>query len=277
MLHVICAFKNEAQPLIEHYSLKHQGNSRLFNIYMNNDRSISLTISGLGKLAASAAVMYTYSSLQSETNDCWLNIGIAGHREKSIGELFLCDRVEDAGSGQVWYPQILVDNNLPGAPLVTLDQPSGKYSQSMFDMEASGIFHAASRVSTLEFIHSLKIISDNEQSPVEKIRKSAVSPLVADNIDAISGFVASLMQLSEQLPLKPDTFNEKKKFLASTHFTVQQETQLAALLHRWHVLFPGNSPSGILGSNLDASELLSELRRRMDSAPFYLDKAPRDD
>ncbi len=270
MLHFICAFKSEAQPLVEHYSLKHQGDEGLFNIYLDKEQDISLTICGMGKIAAASAVLYSHTSLPGNANDIWINLGIAGHRDHEVGELLLCDRVEDAGSGQTWYPQVLVDTAIPTASVLTLDRPSDEYSGSLYDMEASGVFHAACRISTLEFIHALKVVSDNEDNPLAGVNKNAVSQMVADRLESIIEFTDSLLKLSRQLPASSDIREEQEKYLDVAHFTASQQSQLLSLLQRYRVLFPRQQARELIEPGMNAAELLCSLRKHMDQAPFSL-------
>ena len=277
MLHFICAFKSEAQPLLEHYSLKHQGDAGLFNIYLDKSQHTSLTICGMGKISAASAVLYCHSRFPGNANDIWINLGGAGHREREIGELLVCERVEDAGSGKAWYPQLLVDTAIPAASLLTLDRPFDEYSEKLYDMEASGVFHAACRVSTLEFIHALKIVSDNEKNPLSRLDRNAVSQLVAEKLEDIVGYADSLWELSRQLPASADINEDQEKYLDAAHFTSSQQSQLLTLLQRHRVLFPGRDPCELINPGMNASNLLRNLREHMDDAPFRLqDDKPRD-
>ena len=54
MLHIICALKPEARPLLDYFAM--QPVAGRIPIYGNPDRQITLTISGIGKPAAAAAV-----------------------------------------------------------------------------------------------------------------------------------------------------------------------------------------------------------------------------
>ena len=273
MLHFVCAFKSEAQVVIEHFSLKHLGDDGLFGVYVNRGNDISLTISGLGKLASSSAVMHTHLKLLCATGDMWVNIGIAGHQDHNIGKLVLCDRIEDEGSGQVWYPQILVDTDLPSSSLLTLDKPRDEYTEQMYDMEASGVFQNACRFSTLEFIHSLKVISDNKQQPLERMDKKVIYELVGDKIGDINNFVDSLEQLSKKLSDSgTEVTAEAQQFFSRSHFTANQQSQLITLLRRYKLLFPGNTAVEQFADDESAREILIKLREYMDAAPFSLGK-----
>src|SRR3989304_3879721 len=105
MMHLICALLCEARPLIDCHDLRHIPQADLFQCYARRDGSMTLTVSGPGKTNTAAAVSYTHTLFNSLPGDAWLNIGIAGHRALAIGTPILAHRIEDAGSGQCWYPQ----------------------------------------------------------------------------------------------------------------------------------------------------------------------------
>ncbi len=201
MIHFICALKCEASPIIKYYDLKHLTDARLFRIYVNDKTGISLTVTGVGKLAATGGVIYSYAELNCEPGDVWLNLGVAGHREHAIGDIFLSSHIEDSASSVVWYPQIVIDTEIPTEKLLTLDQPSTKYVDAMFDMEASGFISAASRVSAGELVHSIKIISDNQDNPAGKFKKSTVSNLIELNMEQIVTLSSQLETLAKQLQI----------------------------------------------------------------------------
>ena len=79
MIHIFCALFCEAQPLIQHFKLTELKQFDLFRIYQSEDKEISLTIAGVGKLNAASAVSYHYACINTNSSDIWLNIGVAGH------------------------------------------------------------------------------------------------------------------------------------------------------------------------------------------------------
>ncbi|MEE9552637.1 MAG: hypothetical protein V3V89_06275, partial [Gammaproteobacteria bacterium] len=93
MIHLICALKCEAKPLIQHYHLRHFDNAEGFVIYSNNETNISLTITGPGKVNAATGVSYVHSLWNNRRCDGWLNIGIAGHQSMSAGQAVLAHSI----------------------------------------------------------------------------------------------------------------------------------------------------------------------------------------
>jgi len=195
MIHIICALKCEALPLVEHYQLQHLTSAELFRIYTNESSGISVTITGVGKLAAAAGTMHTIKHLQARDTDAWINIGIAGHISLATGTAVLANRIVDAASEQVWQPQITMETLLPQTGLETLDKPSTAYKTDMYDMEAAGFYASASLLAASDRVMCLKIISDNNEDPAEKISAAFVSELINNKLEEITKLAEQLATL----------------------------------------------------------------------------------
>jgi nucleoside phosphorylase len=201
MIHIICALKCEAVPLVARFELEQDRAAVLFKTFVNHSNHITLTICGIGKLAACAGTMHAIKHFNSVAGDSWLNIGIAGHKSLPLGQLVLADRIQDESTGIIWHPRINFACALPAAGLITLDQPSAAYRDLMFDMEAAGFYFAASRTTGKGLIHCLKIISDNPENPSCRINKSKICRLIAGQTEQIASFITSLNPQG----LKPET------------------------------------------------------------------------
>lgn len=273
MIHFFCALRCEASTLIEHYKLFYLRGSQFFGIYVNKDNTISLTVTGIGKLSAAAAVMYNYTILESKPADVWLNVGIAGHADHSIGDIYVSNKIEDSASGKTWFPQLVTDTDIPSENLLTLDRPSTNYVEVMFDMEASGFFSTVTRFATSELTHSIKIISDNREKPAGKMSEDGIRKLVESNITRIVNFAKDLEILSSIIvkeKILPDDLN---LILEQWHFSQYQRNQLEQLLHRWHLLLPDLSPiASISPSCKNAKTVLKSLLHTMDESVFSLDR-----
>jgi hypothetical protein len=273
MIHYICALKCEASPLIEHYQLKHIQKAELFNIYMNNENGVSLTITGVGKLAAAMATTYTYTFLQCEAGDVWINMGVAGHATHNIGDIYIANCIEDISNTSTWYPQLVIDTSIPTAGLQSLDQPSTEYNNTMYDMEAAGFIFSASRFATSELSHSIKVISDNQLSPTDRLSARMISKLIDAAKEPIVMFASQLETLSLELSSDFDISDDFQLFTTKWHFTQYQQNELKKLLHRHHLLAPTTSPIKSISSSCNkAKEVLDSLQTSLDNIPFYLAK-----
>jgi len=271
MINFICALKCEASPIISHYELRHKRESRLFNIYTNREQNVSLTITGMGKFAANAGTIYAHSLLSTQPGDVWINLGIAGHAHHSIGDIFWANRIQDAGSGEIWYPQMMARVDIPGEHLLCLDQPSIGYDEQMFDMESSGFLSAACRIGTSELIHCIKVISDNFHQPAVKIDAKKITGIITNTKDNILKLALQLDNISKELTSNICIDDEYNEFLLLWHFTGYQQNKLKKLLHRWHLLFQGSGALlSIKDSSRDANTVLIDLQKIMDDSDFFL-------
>ena len=197
MLHITCALKPEARPLLDYFKLRPA--SAGAGIHHNSDSGISLTVSGIGKSAAAAAVARTREHFKAGRSHAWLNLGIAGHASLPVGQAVLVKKITDDASGQTWFPSRVFTSTLPAHDLLTLDNPGSNYRNELFDMECAGFFRAASKHATLELVQSLKIISDNCDQPMEGINPALISRLIGQNLPVIEEVVEQLLAPAQLL------------------------------------------------------------------------------
>ena len=93
---IYTALPCEAKPLVEHFKLKKRLDVQAFAVYEHD--TLCLTVTGVGKSAMAAGVAYTQALFNGVENPILINIGIAGHRDYAIGDLYLVDKIIDADS-----------------------------------------------------------------------------------------------------------------------------------------------------------------------------------
>ena len=196
MLHLLIATLTEAKPLINTFKLKKK-NFHEFHIYINKNKNISLTITGIGKINSSAATSYTAMIFNRCKNNVWLNIGICGHKTFHRGEIFLVNKVIDQSSEKVWYPSINFKTNIKQATCLTVDKITN-YDENLLDMELSGIQQSSLKFSTIEFIHSLKIVSDNEKQSIFE-SKNEITKLINKKLNIIENFIINISILNDKM------------------------------------------------------------------------------
>jgi len=222
-----------------------------------------LVISGIGKTNAAAATAHALSRLPN--NSCALNMGIAGS-DNPIGTLFrascITNRVNDSITNdgphkqQSLYPPQIFRQHPPGISVCTVDQPSINYCESeAFDMEAHAFCTTARRYLTAELVQSLKIISDNPQTPLLqensdeqtfKINKQFVTDLVENNISDINSYASELVESARSLPANSQVHASTgtsissseltRLFIQHMHFTESEQRMLNDILNRYAVL-----------------------------------------
>ncbi|MEQ1840546.1 MAG: hypothetical protein ABL994_09055, partial [Verrucomicrobiales bacterium] len=171
----VVALRPEADPLISRMGLKSfDGPGKLFPLYRSRDGRTYLTISGIGRVNAGAATAYLAASLPEDGMAGWINFGIAGSGNVAYGETFLASRIVEEGTGRAWYPGVVLPLpvGVTRAEVTTVDKPTETYpSRGLVEMEASGFYQTALRVSTVEFCQVVKVVSDDPDHPVAGIDK----------------------------------------------------------------------------------------------------------
>ena len=64
---------------------------------------------------------------------------------------------------------------------ITFNKENFNYTNSLYDMEVSGFFFGCEKYSIKEFIHSIKIISDNEKEKITFSNKEVINNLIKKN------------------------------------------------------------------------------------------------
>ncbi len=259
MIHIVCALKAEAQPLIQALRLKGRSEAE-FPIYEN--RNTRLIISGLGKVAAAAAVSYLHMWSGREAR-AWLNFGLAGHAEAERGELYAIHKVMDGDSGECWYPCFCFDTDLPRTSLVSVSRVENDYDQAMlYDMEAAGFMATATRFVTTERTHCLKLVSDNRREGVEQVNAEMAQGMISRRLDEIVAFIDALRDLE----VAEEGREAEEAFAAITarwHFSQYQQKQLRRLLQRWYALKEQVVWCDELAASHGASAVLAWLDERL--------------
>ncbi len=196
MLHILCAFLTEAKPIINYFELKPWSETGSFPVFLNEKQDISLTLSGMGKASVISAVTHTHQSLNCSKADAWINIGIAGHGKAEKGEVFLAHCIIDANTQQKWHPQNIFSVSCKTSDCLSLDSPNKDYKDCLFDMEASGFYSTCIKLTRLELVHCLKIVSDTPEQSFEDFQKEDALELIQNNLSIIDQICNELKMLS---------------------------------------------------------------------------------
>lgn len=216
-----------------------------------------------------AGVAYTQALFSSTQFPVFLNVGIAGHKEHSIENVFLIDKITDIDSGRRYFPPLVFTPPCPTHSLQTGSQPQFTYPPSdLCDMEASSFYETATRFSSSELIQCLKIVSDNKSSPVKNIQPNQVSLLVAAHLAAIASVLTELTKLAELLH-KPE-LAELNQILNRYHFTVNEQIQLKKTLSRWCLVNKQNKIEITIESAKNGKDCISLLNQSLNKAEFHL-------
>ncbi len=266
-VHLILALECEAKPIIQYYGLKRCMDETAYPVFRK--QNITLTISGVGKLAAAGAVAYTQGRYGHNQPAVWLNIGVAGHASLEIGSCRIAHKIIDHETSRHWYPGLLFSSSAicETAEITTVSQPESQYNQDyLYEMEAAGFIATAIRFSTLELIQSLKVISDNRTTPTRSLNAQTLTRLIENQLDTIDLLKQALEAIRNQ------TVEASNKgvlsFQNNWHFTAHQLTQLNLLLSRWQLLSAETLPSVDAISQLKTSkQVLLWLKTEVSNLP----------
>jgi len=270
MLHIFCALPCEASPIIQHFKLTELKPCDLFRLYQSKDRDISLMITGPGKLNTAAAVTYHHARIGTQPADCWLNIGVAGHKTIPVGEARLINKITDKQSNATWYPQIIFKHNVSCAALITLDKPSATYQSSLFDMEASAFYQMAIRLGTAEMIHCLKVISDNASQTMSSVNASDVKQMITAQLETINDLVENLRTFSHELALINAEPEHYQTIIEQWHFTQSERRQLFRLLRQWTTRFSDQEVLSTIDRHKTAQAIIRTLEDQMKNTDFVI-------
>lgn len=230
---IYTALPCEAKPLIEHFHLKKDVSVQAFAVYGHDD--LCLTVTGLGKTAMAAAVAYTQALFAAVEHPVLINIGIAGHKDYAIGDLYWVHKIIDLDSHKNYYPPLVAKAVCPSCTIRTRSTPQLDYEhEDLCDMEASAFYETAIRFTSSELSQCLKVISDNQYSPASNIDAKQVSLLIMAHLTTIDAFIQQTNALAALL-ITPQT-PSFEQLIQHYHFTTSAKMQLKAQLARWAVL-----------------------------------------
>jgi len=259
---LISALPAEARPLIAYYGLRSLAHDHL-RLYQGDIGY--LLQCGVGKLNAATATAAMLQTLPEV--DAIINVGIAGS-EHPIGQNVVAHAVQDEASAQQWFPNLPAQKRIADTKSVkglTVDKPVTRYTPDIaFDMEASGIFNAASKIMDTAFVHSVKVVSDNSSSDVNTISAKTVAALLPETIPVIE-------QLRQALPFAAQPDNSATNAMAAMlterlHYTATEQHALKQLLHRYNALYSELPDEQLLIEQHSAKAIRHWLNEKIDQA-----------
>ena len=261
-VNILVAHTLEAKPLIAYLDLKKLQLDSPFAHY-ENSQGLHLVISGMGKLAMTAAVAYL-AALQSNDNElrAWVNVGIAGHGDQALGTGLLVNKITDGNTQAALYPPACMFRGMATTALITVDKPELNYpTDAAYDMEAYGFYHCANRFVTAELVQVFKIISDNRKSSIDNITPAAINTWIQSNLQMIGELIE---HLSEELKRYNEVYafgDEYQQIVATMRMSKTLKSQFSKAYRRYYAL--GNKD---LTASLDVENIsnIRELLAKMN-------------
>lgn len=257
------ALKQEAAPIISYFDLKKVVSEHAYPLYQNDN--LFLAISGTGKLAAAGTLSFIVAKYCNQT-PILINFGIAGGKYE-IGTPFLISSISDHASMQREYPSFAYELPIDFAPLITVDQPeTSLMAETLYDMEASGFFHAAKKLTTLEYIAILKVVSDQGVSHHSQIDKSQLQKHLAQAIHPLKQLINAIKDIQQP----PFASQEEEIFLNRWHFTTCESHKLMHLLTRLQAIYPEEGFISYCLPLKSGKEVLNKLEKLLQEAEICL-------
>lgn len=262
-LYIVCALDAEARPLINHFKLKRLPQHSAWPVYQN-PQGVRLIVSGMGKSHSAAACAYLFASTGGETgHGILLNIGLCGHAEHERGHLLMADKVIDYHSGQSWYPALVIRPQCGYTHLFSFEQPQTSYpAAGMIDMEASGFYSSAIRLTSAELAHCIKVVSDNKRQSSSDLNPALASELISRQMPSIIEIIQQLEKTQARLPT-PWNRQVFDTLCAEHRCSVSQQHQLKRLLLRWQALGGAATVMDALAPCKSMQDLLRQLETEL--------------
>ena len=261
----VIALTPEALAIRERYRMISFPHNGPYPVFKDTEGLHWLTVCGVGRINAAAATIYLQQVSKAPPWSAWINVGIAGKREDTYGNLYHIDKITEDSTGQRYYPSPAITSSPIQASLVTVDKPETNYdSNDLFDMEGSAFFDLACRLSCQQLVMLLKIVSDGPEHILSNLNKNKIADLVSRNIDNISNIVSQMNYAIEQeySRLKvPDIYH---LILTKWHFTQTQKYQLNLLVKRCQAINPDLEMLPYLKDCHDAMSALQKLSIKLD-------------
>ena len=276
-LFCVVALPSEARPLVRSWDLSRLSDSDVYPVYQSRCGTRTLIVSGIGKVAAAAAVGYLAGRLRAKGSDAWLNVGIAGSGEYSLGSLVVGHKVVDVGSDRNWYPSQLFQGPrmkyCQSTDIRTFDQVVSKYPpKGVVEMEAAGFIGAAMRYASVELVQVLKVVSDTPADDVVQVTPQRVVEWISGHLATINGVAEELLVLSRELDVLSKEPRELSTILERWRFSVSESHKLRKLIRRWDLVYPTEPVWGTIEQCVSSKTVLGGLEKALKQAPVYLTK-----
>ncbi len=200
MIYLFTALYCEAAVFIRQLQLEKNLENTWFQEFTNETLGIRLTITGVGGIAAAAAVGSICTKYKPGGEDVLLNIGTCAHKEGSSG-IFVCNKLIEQTTGKTFYPDILYSHDFAEETIVTGMLPQNcerngagtsvmVLDGNLYDMEAAALYQAGSYFFGPHQMVFLKVVSDDGRA--KEISGKQVEDLMESCKDRLFDFIKQL-------------------------------------------------------------------------------------
>lgn len=227
MVYIFTALYCEAHGFIRQFDLTKNQENTCFQEFYNGEAGIRLTITGVGEIAAAAAVGSTCSVHRPAHGDLLLNVGICAHTAKNDG-IFLCNKIIEKATGKTFYPDMLYRHRFNEGTIVTGMTPwKGKDNDimmtasasdgKMYDMEAAAVYQAGSHFFGPHQMIFLKIVSD--KGAVEEVSKEQTTLLMEKYQQCIADYIKQVSAITQKSGCQRNILGEEEEKQVATFCT----------------------------------------------------------
>lgn len=198
MIYIVVALQAEARPLISHFGLERADDLAPLEVFQRPD--LKVVVTGVGQAAVEAAVDALQSERPVESHSVWLNLGVAGNRNRPIGTEVLAAEVVDQSTGRSWT--LIPPKDYAGelGTVYTVRHVEVDYAtQALYEMEAAAFCERVMRLTSPELVQVLKVVSDNLETGAFCVSAHQVQGLLEKSLPRIDRLVSSLHRRARQL------------------------------------------------------------------------------
>lgn len=196
MIYIFTALYCEAHPLIHNWKLIQNSEIRHFQVFENEELNMVLTITGVGSVAAAAAVASICTKYGAGKEDFLMNIGICAQITESLEgqkKIYLCNKITEAATGRTFYPDMLYRHKFAECAITTvmnpiqIEIPEYVAATGFYDMEAAAVYQAGACFVGPHQMSFVKIVSDRGEERAVTPQKA--EECICKNLPAITEYV----------------------------------------------------------------------------------------
>lgn len=198
MIYIFTAIYCEAKPLIEKFSLSSDGGYP-FAGFISPDGKIRLTLTGVGKTYAAAAVSYVHAHYKITKDDFVINVGTcAGGR--NMDGVYVINKVTDEDTGRSYYPDMIYRTGIRESQVTTVsdvvtEEKALTDPDMLWEMEASGIADIVRILMPPDRVMFIKVVSDNGAEGKKAITEELLERVIREHVDEISDALELLLEV----------------------------------------------------------------------------------
>lgn len=219
MIYLFTALYEEASVFIKQFHLEKDLESTRFQEFYNQEADIRLMITGVGEIAAAAAVGSVCTKHKPREGDVLLNIGTCAHMAGGDG-IFLCNKLIEPATGKTFYPDILYRHDFCEEAIVTGMQPwngdrvgrsAPALGGALYDMEAAAIYQAGAYFFGPHQMMFLKIVSDSGSA--NEVSKKQLVHLMEEYQGILIDFIRQIAMLAHKNTQQEKRLQQEKEAL----------------------------------------------------------------